>query len=105
MTDYLKKYHICEALDHLNKRYPNGRWPENDPDYACIRLFQSAVALSDQRRKMIEDPRDIIQRHIDEGDSLPQIALELGISVSKLRTLIKRYRTLADRYNYYRERV
>jgi DNA-binding NarL/FixJ family response regulator len=104
MTDYLQKYKVCEALDRLNKRYPNGRWPENDLDYARIRLFRSAVALSDQKRKLTQDPKSIIQKCVDEGYTMTQIALELGVSVEKLRYLMKKYRTLTDQFNYYQER-
>lgn len=105
MTDYLKKYQVCEALDRLHKKYPDGRWPETDLDYARIRLFRSAVALSDQQRKISQDPKKIIHKCMKEGYTMVQIALELGVSVEKLRYLMKKYRILADRVDYYRQRV
>lgn len=105
MTDYLKKYQVCEALDRLHKKYPDGHWPEADLDYARIRLFRSAVALSDQQRKIKQDPKKIIHKCMKEGYTMVQMALELGVSVEKLRYLMKKYRILVDRVDYYRQRV
>lgn len=104
MTDYVKRMHIGESLDRLNKKYPDGKWPSWDPDYANIRNFRYTIKLAERKRRQHMNSESQIRRYIREGYTLEQIALELNTSVPRLNRFMHR-RELNRMYRYYREKA
>lgn len=115
--NFVKKYHLQDALDHLIKRY--GRdWDieakNDDPDFAIVKNFRNAIELRDKQRRTAYETKvyyddsavvmyDTVTKQTMVFNKTKDIANLLKITTTRVNQAVREQRMIRHRFKFKRQ--